>query len=104
VIGLGLSGDHAIGDVLHARALDRSRGPVAARVGVEDQRDHHRRIKRGPAAPIGSIGAIERLELHRIHRAEHEPRKVILRQPLAHVGWHQERLLAITRDETLSHP
>ena len=33
----------------------------------------------------------------------HKPREVALRQPLTHVGRHQKRLLAITRDEALAH-
>jgi len=39
-----VGGDHAAGDILHAPALDRPRGPAPERVGVEEQRDHHRRV------------------------------------------------------------
>jgi hypothetical protein len=57
-----------------------------------------------PASPIRAIGRVKHAQIHRVDGVEHEPREVILRQPLAHVRWHQERLLAITRDEPLRHP
>src|SRR3954453_11631338 len=64
---------------------------------------HHRRIKRRPSATVRAVGGIEGIKLHRLDGVEHEPSKVILRQPLTHVRWHQERLLAITRDKPLRH-
>ena len=94
---------HAERDVFLARALDRPRGPHPTRVRVQQQRDHHRRLIRRPAAPVAPIGAIERLKIHLAHRVQHEPREVPRRQPLTHVGRHQKRLITITRDETLSH-
>jgi hypothetical protein len=103
VIGLGLRSDHPIGHVLDAGPLDRLRRPDPARVRVQNQRHHHRRIKRRPTAPVHSIGDVERLELHRRHSIKHKPREVILRQPPAHVRRHQKRLLAITRDKPLRH-
>jgi hypothetical protein len=103
VIGLVLGGDHSVGDVLNARALDRPRGPHPARVRIEQQRHHHRRFIGRPRPPVTAIGAIERAEIHRRDGVQNEPREVILRQPLAHIGRHQERLLAITRDKARAH-
>jgi len=98
-----LGGQHPKGDVFLAGALDHPRGPDPARVGVEQQRDHHRRVIRRPAAPVDAIGRIERLQIHLGDSVDHEPGEVPRRQPLADVGWHQERLLAITRDKALAH-
>jgi hypothetical protein len=40
VIASQVAGHHAVGDILDTRALDRARGAVAARAGIEQQRDH----------------------------------------------------------------
>ena len=53
---------------------------------------------------ISAIGAIERVEIDHRDRVDDEPRQVIVRQPIPHIGRHQERLTAITSDEVLSHP
>jgi hypothetical protein len=104
VVGRLVGGDDAERDVLLAAAFDAARGALADRVGVEQQRDHHRRIMRRPAMPVGAIGRIERPEIHRLDNVEHEPREVILGQPLAQARRQQQLLLAITRDEVLRHP
>jgi hypothetical protein len=93
-----------VGDVFDAGTFDRPRRPSPARIRVQNQRDHHRRIKRWPTAPIGPVDGIKRVEVHRLDSLEHEPREVVFGQPLAHVRRHQKRLLAITRDEALRHP
>ena len=59
-----LGRQHPKRDVLLAGALDHPRGPDPARVGVEQQRDHHRRVIGRPAAPVDAIGRIERVEIH----------------------------------------
>jgi hypothetical protein len=91
------------GDVLDAGALDHTRRPDPTRVGVKQQRDHHRPLIGRPAAAITAIGRIERLQLHLLDRRQHEPRQMILRQPLPNIRRHQKRLLTITRDEALTH-
>jgi len=103
VVGNPVSGDNAEGHVFLARPLDRARRSDPARVRVEHQRDHHRRLKRRPAVPILPIGAIERAQIHPRDRVQHEPRKVRLRQPVADVGRQQERLLAVGGKEVLPH-
>jgi hypothetical protein len=59
-----LGGQHPKRDVLIAGALDHARGPDPARVGVQQQRDHHRRVIGRPAAPVDTVGRIERLQIH----------------------------------------
>jgi hypothetical protein len=103
VIGVLLSGDHAACDVLHARALDRPRGPRSTRPAIEQQSDHHRRLVGRSTVTILAIRGIERRRVDHRDHIDHEPREVILRQPLLHVGRQQERLLAIARDEVLRH-
>ena len=103
VIRPPLRRDHPKRDVLGACSLDHPRRRDPARVRVEQQRDHHRRVIGRPAAPIDAMRGVKRVEVHLLNRADHKPRQVILRQPLAHVGRHQKRLLAITRDKALSH-
>src|SRR5215207_9366285 len=95
--------DHAEGDVVAAAPLDRPRGPDTDRVGVDEQRHHHRRIVRRPTPTIIAITRIERRQVHLADGVEHEPREVALGQPLAQARRQQQLLLAITRDEVLRH-
>ena len=104
VIRTLLGRQHPEGDVLLAGALDRARGPDPARVRVQQQADHHRRVIRRPAAPIDPIGAIERLQIDLGNSVDHKPGEVPRRQPLAHVRRHQKRLVAITRNKALADP
>ena len=52
VIGPLLRRQHPERDVLLARPLDQPRRPHPARVRIEQQRHHHRRVIRRPAAPV----------------------------------------------------
>lgn len=97
-------GDHAIGDILDAAALDHPRGALPARVGVKQQRDHHPRIVRRATMPISAISGVERSEVHLLDRRQHEPREVILRQPIPHARRQQQLLITITRQEVLRRP
>jgi hypothetical protein len=96
-------GDDADRDVLLARALDRPRRAHTARVRVEQQRHHHRRLERRPAVPVVPIGGVERAEIHPRDRLDHKPREVPLGQPLTDVGRQQKRLLPTARHEVLAH-
>jgi hypothetical protein len=98
-----LGRQHAERDVFLTRALDHARGPDPARVGVKQQRDHHRRVIRRPAAPVDAVGGIERLKVHLSDRVDDKPRQMPRRQPLTDVGRHQKRLLAITSNKALAH-
>ena len=62
---------------MHA-ALDHPRGALPTRVGVDQQRDHHRRIVRRAPVPVSAVVGIERGQIHLLDRRDHEPREVIL--------------------------
>jgi hypothetical protein len=59
MVGDEVAGHDPVGDVLYAGALDPARGAVAARVGIEQERHHHRRLVGWPAVPVGPIGGVE---------------------------------------------
>ena len=80
-----VGGDHAVGDILNTLALDHPRGALSLAVGVEQQRDHHRRLVRRAAVAVAAIGGVERQQIHLLRRRQHEPRQVILRQPVPQV-------------------
>jgi hypothetical protein len=98
-----LGRQHAKCHVFLAGALDHPRGPDPTRIRVQQQRDHHRRVIGRPTAPVDAIGRIEHLQIHVGHGVDDKPGEVPRRQPLADIGRHQERLLAITRDKALAH-
>ncbi len=103
VIGHLVSGDHAVGNILTTAPLDPARGALSARVRVEQQRDHHRRVIRRPTPPITAIRRIESRQVHLRYRVEHEPREITLWQPIPHIRSQQERLLTINHNEVLGH-
>jgi hypothetical protein len=103
VVGDVIGADHPVGDVLATVALDRARGALLGRVGIEQKRDHHRGLIGRAAIAVGAVIGIERVEVHLRHRVEHEPRQMILRQPLTQRGRHQKCLLPITTNEVLRH-
>ena len=103
VIGHLVRGDHPVADVLHAGPLNLSRRPAPARVRVNQKPDHHRRIVGRALMAIDAVGAIKRIQIHLLHRRQHEPREVVLRQPLHQRRRHQQHLLTITRQEVLGH-
>jgi hypothetical protein len=82
VIGSQVAGHDAIGDILDAGALDPTRRAVGARVGVEQQRDHHRRLIGRPTAPIVTVIRVDRRQIQLGHRVEHRPHQVPLRHPV----------------------
>jgi hypothetical protein len=84
--------------------LNPPRGPLADRVAIQQQRHHHRRLVRRPAVAIVAIGRVERRQIHRLDRLDHEPRQVILGQPLPQRRRQQQLLVAITAKEVLRHP
>jgi hypothetical protein len=103
VIRAPMRGNHATGDVVDARPLDRPRRPCAPRPAIQQQREHHRRLIGRATVAVLAIGGIERRRIHHRHSVDDEPRQVVLRQPLPNVGRQQERLLTIARQEVLRH-
>ena len=53
-------------------------------------------MRRGTMA-IAAIGAVERRQIELVDDLQHEPRQVIVGQPLPPALWQQQRLIAITR-------
>jgi hypothetical protein len=94
---------HPIRNVLTTLTLDPTRRPIPARVRVEQQRDHHRRLIRRPSLPVVSIRAIKRAQIHLLHRAQNRPRQMILRQPIPQRRRQQQHLISIRNDEVLTH-
>ena len=95
--------NHPVGDVPAAMALDRARRALPDRKGVEQQRDHHRRLTGDAAMAVRAIVGVELAQIHLLNRLEQKPRQMVLRQPLAQRRRQQERLLTITPDEVLGH-
>ena len=104
VIRRAVGGDNPKRDIVATAPLDAARGPLADRVGVHQQRDHHRRIVRRATPTIASIRGQEFGQIEPVDDIDHEPCEVILRQPLTQARRQQQLLLAITRDEVLRHP
>jgi hypothetical protein len=95
VIGLTVRRNHPKRDVLDTSALDNPRGALPARVRVDQQRDHHRRIVRRTTVPVGSVIGVKRSQVDLLDDRDHEPREVIRRQPIVHARRQQEHLIAI---------
>ena len=62
-----------------------------------------RRMRRAAVA-VPTVSGVERRQIHAGDRVEHEPREVILGQPVAQRRRHQQHLIPITRQEVLRHP
>jgi hypothetical protein len=103
VIGRMVGGDDAERDILVAAALDPPRRSFSNRVGVQQQREHHRRIKRRAAPAVVAVAGQERSQVEFVDDLEHEPRQVIVGQPLPQAWRQQQGLLPITRHEVMGH-
>jgi hypothetical protein len=103
VIGHQVGRDHAIRDVLHARALDPARRPVPTRIRVQQQRDHHRRLIRRTTVTILAIVGVEQRQVQLADRPQHRPDQMLLRHPIGHRRRQKKRLLTISPDEPRAH-
>jgi hypothetical protein len=97
------AGDHPVADVAHAPLFDHPAGPLALAVPVQLQRDHHLRVERRTPVPIGPVPAAELAQIQGGHRSQHDEHQIVLRQPLAHVHRHQQRLITLREKEILRH-
>ena len=52
---------------------------------------------------IGAVTGVELVQIDLRHRVDHEPREMVLMQPLAQRRRHQKDLLTVTSDEVLGH-
>jgi hypothetical protein len=103
VVGNPVGGDHPVGDVLAAVALDRARGALLGRIRIKQQRDHHRGLIGRAAVAVCAVVGVELVEVHLLDGLDHKPRQVVLGQPLAQRRRHQKRLLTSTLDEVEGH-
>jgi hypothetical protein len=103
MIGVQPPGDHPVGHVPRAPLLDHPAGPLALAVPVQQQRDHHLRVKRRPAVPIGPVPAAELAQIQGGHRVQHDVHQIVFGQPLAHVHRQQQRLITLREKEVLRH-
>jgi len=77
---------------------------VAARIAVELILAGVCSLGLGRAAlAIDVMRRVKRPQIHLLDRIQHEPRKVVLRQPLTEIWWHQERLITVAGDESQAH-
>ena len=90
---------YAIGERSSRRIERRCREDVAFRVITANQVPDHATIARFRVR----LGGKERGQIELADRVDHEPREVILGQPLAQARRQQQLLLAITRQEVLRH-
>jgi hypothetical protein len=99
VIGRVVGGDHAKRDIVAAAALDR---PRRAHRGSRRRSTNSATINRrimGRATPaVVAIAGVERGQIHLANGVEHEPRQMLLGQPLAQARRQQQLLLAVTRE------
>jgi hypothetical protein len=66
------------------------RRPCPARVSVEQQRHHHRRLVRRTSMPVDPVGRIERRQIEVGHRVKNRPHRVPLRHPVPPRRRHQK--------------
>lgn len=104
VIRYLIGGDHPVGNVLTTVTLNPTRGELPRRIGVAQKAHHHRRLVGRSAFPVRAIGRIERIKIQLTHRCDHEPRQMVLRQPVPQRRRQQKRLLTITIPKVLTHP
>jgi hypothetical protein len=95
--------NHPERDIVTAVALDAPRRPDAGRVGVDEQRNHHRRIMRRPTMAILTVITVERIKIKLIDGLKHKPRQMALRQPLLQARRQQQLLITIAPEEVLRH-
>jgi hypothetical protein len=103
VIGPLVGADNARGNGLDAAPLDPPRRPLADRVAVEQQRDHHRRIVRRPALTVVAVERVERPQIERRDGVDDKPHEVPVGQPLTQARRQQQLLIAVAREEVLRH-
>jgi hypothetical protein len=103
MIGRAVAGKDAEGEVLVAASFDLAGGADPGAVGVQQHGQQHPGLVGGPAVPVGPIGLEERAKLELVHDVQDEPGQVVGRQPVAHIGWEQERLVAVAGTEVVGH-
>ena len=103
VIGGAVAGKDSEGEVLAAAPLDLPGGADAGAVGIQQHPQQHPGLVGGPPVPVGSVRGQERAQVQLVDHVEHEPGQMVGWQPVAQVGWEQERLVAVTGKEVVDH-
>jgi len=103
VVGLLVGRDHPERHVLDQPALDPAAGSLTGAVGVDQHRQHHRRVVRRAPATIGAIPRQEARQVELGNHVQHEPRQMVLRKPVRNRRRHQHQLLALDRHEVVAH-
>lgn len=88
-----VSADEAHADVAMGRALDPARGENPVGVGIDQQRQHHRRmILRAARAPVVYP---ERRKRNPLDRGNEKMRQIIARQPILQIRRQKKGLVAL---------
>jgi hypothetical protein len=53
--------------------------------------------------PVSPIGGQERAQIQLVEHIEHESGQMVARQPVAQIGWKQERLVTVAGKEVVGH-
>jgi hypothetical protein len=99
VIGCGVAAQDAEGNVLLTAAFDLAGGADPGAVGVQQ----HPRLVGGSAVAVGSVDLEEGAQVELVDHVEDEPGQVVGWQPVADIGWEQERLVAVAGTEVVGH-
>jgi hypothetical protein len=103
MVGGLVGGQDPEGDVLSAAAFDLAGGAYAQAVAVEEHAEQQLGVVGGVAVAVVAVGAVEGGEVELVDHVEDEPGQVAVGQPVAHVGWEQEGLVAVAAQEVVSH-
>jgi len=103
MIGHVTGADHPERDILLTGPLDPPRGPHALRPRPHQQGQQHVRVIPGTTNPTRPAMSMHRGGVQLTDRRDHQPHRMIRRQPLPHIRRHQKLLIPIHRSITLGH-
>ena len=72
------AGDHPVGHIPHAPLPGHPAGPLTLAVPVQQQRDHHLRVKCCPPVPVRPVPAAELAQVQGGHRVQHDEHQIVL--------------------------
>jgi hypothetical protein len=78
-----------------AQLLDPPRAGDLMRVRPRQHRHQHVRVIAGRARPAQAAAAIKRPGIHLLYRPDHQPHRMITRQPIPQARREQEHLVAL---------
>jgi hypothetical protein len=95
VIRLHIGGDHPERDIALTPLFDTPRRHHPRRIGIHQQRHHHLRMMSRPTPAVIAIRRIKLRQIQLLDRVDHEPRQMILRQPIRQRRRQQHHLITI---------